>query len=63
MLFKINRGKLLKLFSPHPIDQEVSPCYQSFLTVTQNYHSKDTPIGALHAEQIAETVLLYVFII
>ena len=33
----------------------MSPCYQSFLTVTQSYHSKVTPIDALHA------VLLYVF--
>ena len=61
MLFKINRGKLPKLFSQHPIDQQVSPCHQSFQTVIQTYHSKDTHIGALHAEQIAETVLLYVF--
>ena len=49
------------MFSPHPMDQQVSPCYHSFLTVAQTYDSKVTPIGALHAEKIAEAVLLYVF--
>ena len=48
--------------SPHPMDQEVSPCYHSFLTITQSYHSKVTPMGALHTEKIAEeVVLLFVF--
>ena len=37
------------------------PTPSSFLTVTQSYYSKVTPIGALHAEKIAEAVLLYVF--
>ena len=31
------------------------------MTVTQSYHSQVTQIGALHAEQIAEAALLYVF--
>ena len=61
MLFQIQRGKLLQQFSPHPMDQQVSSCYHSFLTVTQSYHSQVTPIGAFHAEQIYEAVLLYVF--
>ena len=39
----------------------MSPCYQCFLTVTQNYHSKVTPIDALHAKKIAKEVLLCVF--
>ena len=60
MLFLIHKVKLLQLFSPHPMNQQVSPCYQSFLTVTQSYHGKVTHIDALHAEKIAEAVLLYV---
>ena len=63
MQFKIHRGKLVQVFSPHPMDQKVSPCYHNFLTVTQSYDSKVTPISALYAEKIAEAVLLYVFII
>ena len=51
--------KLLQLFSPHPTDQLVSPCYHIILTVAQTYHSKVTPIGSLTAEKIAEAVLLY----
>ena len=39
----------------------MSPSYHTFLMVTLSYHSKETPIGALPAEKIAETVLLYVF--
>ena len=52
--------KLLQLYSPDSMGQQVSPCYHGFLTVTQSYHSKMTPIGALHAEKIAQVVLLYV---
>ena len=43
------------------MNQQVSPCYQSFLTVIQSYHSKVTPFGALNADKIAEAVWLYVF--
>ena len=43
------------------MDRQVSPCCPNFLTVTQSYHSKVTYVGALHAEKIAEAVLLYVF--
>ena len=49
------------MFSLHPMDEQVSPYYHSFLTVTQSYDSKVTPVGALHAEKIAEATLLYVF--
>ena len=31
------------------------------MTVTESCHSNVTPIGELHAEQIAETMWLYVF--
>jgi hypothetical protein len=41
------------VISPHPIDQQVSPCFNNFLTVTKSYHSKVTAIGALHTEKIA----------
>ena len=50
MLFLIHKVKLLQLFYPHPMNQHVSPSYQSFLTVTQSYHGKVTHIDALHAE-------------
>ena len=39
------------MFSPHPIDQQVSPGYNSFLTGTQSYDSKVTPIGAVQVEE------------
>ena len=57
----IHKEKLLQLFSLHPTAQQVSPCCHSFLKVPQYYHSKVTPIGALHAKKIAKSVLLYVF--
>ena len=38
--------------------QQWSPFCHKFLTVTPSYHSKVTPIGALHAKKIAEPVLL-----
>ena len=41
----------------------MSPYVQSPLTVTQSYHSKVNPIGAFHAEKIAEVVMHYVFMI
>ena len=40
------------------MDQQLSPCYYSILTVTPY---EVTPIGALHAEKIPEAILLYVF--
>ena len=45
------------------MDQQWSLCCNTFLTVTQSYHSKVTPIGTLPAEKIAEAVMLYVFTI
>ena len=49
------------MFYLHPTDQHVLTSYLSFLTVTQSYHSKVTPIGALHAEKLYEAVLFNVF--
>ena len=46
---------------PHPIHQSESPCYHTFLTVTQSYDSNVTPIGTLHAEKMASAVLLHVY--
>ena len=43
------------------MDQQGSPCCHIFLTVIPSCHSKVIPIGTLHAEKIAEAVLLYVF--
>ena len=43
------------------MNQQVSPCYYSFLTVTQSYHSKVTHINSLHTEKTAYTHLLFVF--
>ena len=58
MLFIVHRAKLIQLFSLYPIDQQVYSCYCSFLTITQSYHSKNTPIGILHAEKIGEAILI-----
>ena len=54
MLFILHREKLIQLFSLHPMDQQVYSCCCSFLINTQSYNSKNTPIGTLHAEEIAE---------
>ena len=61
MLFFIHKVKLLQLFSIHPIDQQCSPCCHNYLTFTQSYQCKVNPIVALHAEKIADLVLLYGF--
>ena len=53
--------KTASAFSPHPLDQQWSPCCHNFLTVTASYHSKRTPICALHGKKIAEVVFLCVF--
>ena len=52
---------MIEPFSLHPTKQQASLCYHSFLTVTQSYHSKVTPICALRTDKEAESVLLYVF--
>ena len=52
---------MLLVFSPHPMDQQVYSCCHKFLTVTQCYNSKNTPIGKFHAVKIAKSVFLYVF--
>ena len=41
--------------------EQGSPWYHKVLTIIPSYFSKVTPIGALHAEKIAEIILLYVF--
>ena len=43
------------------MDQQVYSCCHNFLTVTQSYNSKNTPIGKFHAVKIAKSVFLYVF--
>ena len=52
---------MLPSFSLHPTKQGESPCCHILLTVLLSYHGKVTPIGALHAEKIAEAVFLYMF--
>ena len=52
---------LFQLFSQHPMHEQGSPCCNNFLYVTQNYHSNVTPIGAMHAKNITEIILLNVF--
>ena len=60
-LSTLYRAKMIWIFFPHSNDKQKSPCCHNFLTGTQTYHSKVTPIDMLHAEKIAEAVLLYVF--
>ena len=59
-LFIIHRAKLLLPISPHPWDQQGSPCCLNFLAVTLSYHSKVYLVGALDAKKLAAAVLLYV---
>ena len=59
-LFIIHRAKLLLPISPHPMDQQGSPCYPNFLSVTSRYHSKVNLVGALDAEKLTAAFLLYV---
>ena len=60
---QLAKGGGCEWYSLHPMDQQGSLCCNTFLTVTQSYHSKVTPIGTLPAEKIAEAVMLYVFTI
>ena len=60
MPLQIHRAKLLQLFFPHPRDQQVNSCCHNFLTVTQSYNSKNTPISKFHDVKIAESVFFYV---
>ena len=61
-LFIIHRTQPIPPISPHPIDQQGSPCCPNFLTVTSSYHSKVNLVGELDAEKLAAAVLLYVLI-
>ena len=49
-LYKIHRAKPLAPNSWHQIDQQSSPSYHNFLTVTLGYHSKVNLVGSLDAE-------------
>ena len=57
----IHRAKLLQLFSPHPMDQQVFSCCHNFLTVTQSYNSKNTSMARVHAVKIAKSVFLFIY--
>ena len=61
-LFIMHRGKLFPPISPHPMNQQGSPCCFNFLAVTSSYHSKVNLVGALDAEKVAAAVLLYVLL-
>ena len=43
------------------MDQKVYSCCHNFLTVTQSYKDKNTPIKKFHAVKIAKSVFFYVF--
>ena len=43
------------------MDQQVNFCCHNFLTVTQSYNCRNTPIGKFHAVKIAKSVFFYVF--
>ena len=43
------------------MDQQVYSCCRNFLTVTQSYNSKITPIGKFDSVKMAKSVLLYIF--
>ena len=43
------------------LEQESSPCYHTFLTVSPSYHSKMNLDSPLDSEKLAEAVLLYEF--
>ena len=43
------------------MDQQGYPCCHNFLTVSQSYNSKNTPLGKFHAVKIAKSLFLYVF--
>ena len=47
--------------SLHPIDQQSSPCYHYFLTVTLSYQSKVKLAGSVEAENEAEAGFLFVY--
>ena len=59
----IHRSKLRWLISWHPIDQQSSPSYHSFLTVPLSYHINVNLVGPLDAGKQAEAGFLFLFII
>ena len=55
-LFLIHRAKLLLPISPHPMDQQGSPCCLHFLAVTSSYHNKVYFVDALDADKLPAAV-------
>ena len=53
--------KLLHPFSKHSRDQQVSAYNRSFFTIIQSQGSKEILFSLLHANKIADAVLLCVF--
>ena len=62
-LFIIQRAKLLQPISPHPMDQQGSPCCFNFFAVISSYHSKVNLVAAFDAEKLAATVLFNVLLL
>lgn len=58
-LVNTQRKTALSVFSTSN-GKKVPPCYHRLPTLTHKYHNKVTLIAALHAEKLAEAVLLYV---
>ena len=52
---------MLPLISPHPIDQQGSPCCGSLKWLSGRYDSKVNLVDPLDAEKLAEAGFLYVF--
>ena len=57
----MHRVKLVQPFSQHAKDQQVSAYNHSFVSIIQSYDCKQVAGGLLHAEKMAEVVLLSVF--
>ena len=49
------------LVSCHPVDQQSSPCYHIFLTVTLSYNSKVNLVGPLDVDKKVDAGFLYAF--
>ena len=50
-------------FSQHTRDQQVSAYNHSCLTIIQSHGCKETPVGILQAEKMAELILINVLLI
>ena len=60
MLSIIHRSKLLRLFLPLTPNQQGSPCCLILALLIQTYGSKLTHIGFVYADDIAQSVFIYV---